>query len=332
MSQGAGNVYPSVNTNAVSTTATVVVTVHYNGATYNTTLTVNPGANAPASIAAVSGGGQSANVGSNFANPLVVLVEDSGSNPVQGATVTFSGTGVSFPNGATATTGSNGEASVVAQPTQTGSLTISAGVAGVGTPATFSETGTSPVQVSSISVNSAANATVTLTGPAPAGGAVVTLSSSDPSVLYIPASVTIPAGQTSALTGSAVGSLWGQSPLTKTATISASYGGVTKTLTSSFRSPYLHAVSCSASQNCSVTGGSTKSILVEATSTAPAHGSNPVVFTSDNTAVIPTQSFNMTSSYQYYTLTTNSVSTSTVVNLTASYNGDTRQVVITVNP
>src|SRR6266446_5301713 len=40
--------------------------------------------------------------------------------------------------------------------------------------------------------------TVTLNGPAPAGGAQVTLSSSDPSVASAPASVTVPAGATSA--------------------------------------------------------------------------------------------------------------------------------------
>ena len=40
--------------------------------------------------------------------------------------------------------------------------------------------------------------TVTLSGPAPSGGAVVSLSSSNPSVASVPASVTVPAGATSA--------------------------------------------------------------------------------------------------------------------------------------
>src|SRR5262249_37194518 len=39
--------------------------------------------------------------------------------------------------------------------------------------------------------------TVTLNGPSPSGGTVVTLSSANPSVVTVPASVTIPAGQTS---------------------------------------------------------------------------------------------------------------------------------------
>src|SRR5262249_15872069 len=44
----------------------------------------------------------------------------------------------------------------------------------------------------------AATGTVTLTGIAPAGGAVITLASSNTSAATVPASVTIPAGQTSA--------------------------------------------------------------------------------------------------------------------------------------
>jgi len=43
-----------------------------------------------------------------------------------------------------------------------------------------------------------APATVLLNGPAPSGGAVVALSSSDPATAAVPASVTIPAGATSA--------------------------------------------------------------------------------------------------------------------------------------
>jgi hypothetical protein len=88
----------------------------------------------------VSGSGQTAPVGTNFTNPLVISVMN-GSNPMSGATVTFAGTGVSFPSGATAITNSSGQAQITAQPTATGALTITATVAGVATPASFSETG-----------------------------------------------------------------------------------------------------------------------------------------------------------------------------------------------
>jgi hypothetical protein len=95
------------------------------------------------SVSVVSGSGQSAAVGSSFANPLVVIVKNASGNPISGTTVTFSGSGISFPSGATATTGSNGEAQVTVQPTTTGALTITASAAGIGTAASFSETGTS---------------------------------------------------------------------------------------------------------------------------------------------------------------------------------------------
>lgn len=102
-----------------------------------------PATGGPASVAVVSGSGQSSPVGTPFANPLVTIVKDSSGNPLSGVLVTYSGTGVSFPSGNTATTGSNGEASVTAEPTESDSLSVDATVSGVASPAVFSETGTS---------------------------------------------------------------------------------------------------------------------------------------------------------------------------------------------
>jgi hypothetical protein len=69
--------------------------------------------------------------------------------------------------------------------------------------------------------------TVTLTSAAPSGGAVVTLSSSNTTVATVPASVTVAAGSTTAtftVTTKAVTS-------STSVTISAAYGGVTRTAT-----------------------------------------------------------------------------------------------------
>jgi len=66
--------------------------------------------------------------------------------------------------------------------------------------------------------------TVTLSGPAPSGGAVVSLSSSNPSVASVPASVMVPAGATSAsftVNTSVV-------VVSTTVTISGSYNGTTQ--------------------------------------------------------------------------------------------------------
>jgi hypothetical protein len=93
------------------------------------------------SIAAVSGSGQSAVVGTAFAAPLVVVVEDANGNAVAGAAVTFTGTDLTFAD-PTATTGTNGQASTVATPSATGTLTATATTSGVADPATFALTGT----------------------------------------------------------------------------------------------------------------------------------------------------------------------------------------------
>ena len=98
------------------------------------TYTINTGSS---TIAVVSGSPQTTPYGSAFANSLVVLVKDAGGNPVTGATVTFSGVGLSFSN-MTATTGSNGEASVTVTAVAAGNLTASASTAGVTGAATFS--------------------------------------------------------------------------------------------------------------------------------------------------------------------------------------------------
>ena len=93
-----------------------------------------------ASIAVVSGSGQSAVVGSAFAAPLIVIVEDANGNPVSGANVSFTGTGLSFGSAAT-TTGADGMASTTATPTTSGSVTATAATTGVSASAIFTLTG-----------------------------------------------------------------------------------------------------------------------------------------------------------------------------------------------
>jgi hypothetical protein len=138
-----GTVTTTFNTLPVTTTTVVPVYIYADGTVLTASVTVSPATVGPSSIAVVSGSGQTSLVGTNFPNPLVAIVKDATNNPVSGVTVTFAGTGVSFPSGATAVTNSSGQAQVTAQPTSTGSLTVTASVSGVSTPATFAETGTS---------------------------------------------------------------------------------------------------------------------------------------------------------------------------------------------
>jgi hypothetical protein len=95
----------------------------------------------PTSISVVSGSGQSTVYGTSFPQPLVVEVTDSTGQPLPGEIVKFSGAGLEFSSDEV-TTGSNGQASVTATPKHIGSLTASAAVNGVTTPATFALTAT----------------------------------------------------------------------------------------------------------------------------------------------------------------------------------------------
>jgi len=126
------------------------------------TLTETISGGTAASIAVVSGSGQTTTYGSAFSIPLVVIVKDSSGDPVAGVSVTFSGSGLGF-SGTTVTTGSNGQASVTATPISSGSLTASASATGATGAATFSLTATK----AKLTIT-AANASVPYDQPIPA--------------------------------------------------------------------------------------------------------------------------------------------------------------------
>ncbi len=131
---------------------------------------------APASIAVLSGSNQSAVLGTAFATPLQVIVRDAHNNLVPGAQVTFAGptgtntAGVYLPNGGITTTDASGIAAITATSSgRPGILSVTASVAGVTTPATFTLTNTADPA-----------ATVTLTGFSlptgpTAGGGTITI-------------------------------------------------------------------------------------------------------------------------------------------------------------
>ena len=137
---------------AAYTTTTLVAGVHKIVASYggdsthlaSTSATLSETVyGAAASVAVVSGSGQSTAYGSAFTAPLIVVVKDSAGDVVPGATVTFSGTGLNF-SAATATTGANGEAQVTATTTAIGTLIASATASGA-TTAKFTLTSTKAV-------------------------------------------------------------------------------------------------------------------------------------------------------------------------------------------
>jgi hypothetical protein len=95
----------------------------------------------PAEIAALSGSDQTTLYGTAFPEPLVVLVEDSQGNPVSGAVVTCSGSGLKFSS-STVTTGTTGKASATVTAEGIGTLTATCSVSGVTKAAIFTLTGT----------------------------------------------------------------------------------------------------------------------------------------------------------------------------------------------
>ena len=171
--------------------------------------------------------------------------------------------------------------------------------------------------------------TVTLTGAAPPGSAVVTLSSNNTAVATVPASMTVAAGATGgnfAVTTQAVGA-------STTATISASYGGATQTasLTVNPPPPVLSSLSLNPT---SVIGGGTSQGTATLTSAAPAGGavvqlssSNTTVATVPASATVAAGATSVT-----FTVITNAVSTSTAVTISGTYGGTTLTVSLTVSP
>jgi hypothetical protein len=143
---GPGATNTNIPVTGVSGGSTVI---HASGANIADT-TANVIVNAPViggpSIAVVSGSPQSATINTVFAAPMVVVVKDSSSNPVSGATVTFtapgSGASGAFAGGVnTAITNASGIATSVAFSANGtfGNYTVTAS-AGVAVPASFSLT------------------------------------------------------------------------------------------------------------------------------------------------------------------------------------------------
>jgi hypothetical protein len=294
------------------------------------------GTGVTATITAVSGSGQTAAAGTNFPNPLVVSVT-SGGSPISGETVTFAGAGVTFPSGDTAVTNSGGQAQVTAQPTTNGAITITASVAGISTPASFSETGTTDSVLKSITLDGTGPGTTVHLKAKATSPVVVTLSSSNPSVVTAPATVIVPTGSSSAETGTLLGSLWAPADSGQTATLTAALNGVQEPLTATFYSPSLNSFACKPTTCPAVVGGQPYNVTVELSGTAPV-GGGTVQFTSDNPAVIPSQTAIVPAGQNVPTtspipLNTNAVTATTTVTVTATFNGTQISAgPITVNP
>ncbi len=171
--------------------------------------------------------------------------------------------------------------------------------------------------------------TVTLSGPAPAGGTQVALSSSNTTTANVPSSVIVPAGATSAsftVRTSTVAS-------STTISIFAAYGGATRSasLTVTPASPPPPTVSSLTLNPANVIGGQSSTGTVTLTGPAPAGGAQVFLSSSNGAATVPSSVIvpaGATSTT--FTVNTSFVLISTSATISASYNGTTRTATLGV--
>jgi hypothetical protein len=197
----------------------------------------------------------------------------------------------------------------------------------------------SPTQpsLSSLSLNptsvvggNSSTGTVTLTAPAPSGGFVVNLSSSNTSVATVPSSVTVPAGATSAnftVATNPVSSV-------RSVTITAAAGGITRTATLTVNPPASNVTLQSLTISpTSVWGGSTATGTVTLSGPAPAGGVVVQLRSSSSRASVPSSiTIPAGATSARFTIQTRSTFWPFVetVTITATYNGVSRSAQLTV--
>jgi hypothetical protein len=278
-------------------------------------------------------------VGGNTSQGTAFLT---GAAPAGGAVVTLSSSSsaatvpgsVTVPAGASSATFTVSTASVTAST----SATITGAFGGATRSATLTVTPPPPpVGPTSLGVSPATveggnpvTGTVFLSGSAPAGGLVVSLSSSNTAAATVPATMIVHGGLSSGTFP--VSTLAG--PTTRTTTITASANGVSRTADLTVTPSAAAALSTVAVNPASVTGGTSSQGTVTLTSAAPA-GGFVVSLSSSNTAAatVPASvSVAQGATSATFAIATSAVTASTPVTITASAGGVTRTATLTVTP
>jgi len=195
----------------------------------------------------------------------------------------------------------------------------------------FTTTAATGTALSSVALNptsvtggSSSTGTVTLSGAAPAGGAVVTLSSNN-AAATAPASVTVAAGATTAtftVTTTAVASA-------ASAIISATLNSGTQTATLAVNPPVISSVTLNPA---SVSGGTSSTGTVTLSGVAPTGGGSVSLSSNNAAATVPASvTVAAGATTATFTVTTTAVTSSTSVTISATFNG-TQTATLTVNP
>lgn len=217
-----------------------------------TAVTIGIGGTAQGTVTVAAASPTAATVALTSSNAAVATVPSSVAIPAGSSTATFTVTGVAA--GTAAVT-----ASLNGSTMQSSMLTV----------ASVAVTSLS-LSASSVVGGVSVTGTVGLSAPAPAGGAVVTLSAGDP--LSVPASVTVPAGASSATFRVSTRLVGGTIP----GTVTAAYGGSSASAALSVTKPTVATASFGVSgttetDTCTITnGGNTLNCTFNgSTSTAP---------------------------------------------------------------
>ena len=172
-----------------------------------------------------------------------------------------------------------------------------------------------------------ATGTVTLNGAAPSGGTVVSLSSANTSLVTVPASVTVPAGQTS------VNFTASTSTVTQTTGVSVSATAAGTTVSGTVFLVVSRAVSSVTLNPSTVTGGvsSTATVTLNSANGGQAFvtlaSSNTVLATVPNSVTIPSGQTSAT-----FTVNTAQVTSTSSVSISATFENVTKSATLTLNP
>lgn len=193
-------------------------------------------------------------------------------------------------------------------------------------PATPPNVGSLAVNFATVSNGATETVSVQLTGPAPAGGAVIALHSSDPAVAPMPSTFTMAAGLAWDQFRFQIGSVTVSEQVTLTASLNGSSASVTFTA----NPPALKSLTLSPS---TITGGAQPTLIVMLNGQAPAGGLT-VNLSSDSPAANPPTTATVAAGDVSVSVNipTSAVTTNTLVTLSATQGGKTLQAQVTLTP
>jgi hypothetical protein len=167
---------------------------------------------------------------------------------------------------------------------------------------------------------------IQLSGPAPAGGAVIQLTSTHPGATPVPATVTIDAG----FAYTQFQFTFGHVTASTDATITASYEGSTATVPITVQPPSLKELGPSPN---AITGGSPAPGQIALNGSAPAGGA-VVSLSSSSPLAVPPPSVTMAEGtfFGSFSIQTSPVDTTTTVTITASWKGKEVSLPLTIQP